>query len=136
MLTLNPYIKKLNNHRPLLFNLVLWFCSFIILLFIFSKGQKPIKIDHIYTISFLVSVAIPVLINLYLLLPRLLKKEKYLLFGIAFIVNLFVFAQLHNWLFEPWLDKLFPNYFFMSYFSNTRHIIIFSIFLILSVVHK
>lgn len=136
MLTLNPYIKKLNNHRPLLFNLVLWFCSFIILLFIFSKGQKPIKIDHIYTISFLVSVAIPVLINLYLLLPRLLKKEKYLLFGIAFIVNLFVFAQLHNWLFEPWLDKLFPNYFFMSYFSNTRHIIIFSIFLILTTLLK
>jgi sensor histidine kinase YesM len=130
MLNLNPYLKKLNNHSPLLFNLVLWFCSFVILLFIFSKGQKPIKIDYIYTISFLVSVAIPVLINLYLLLPRLLKKEKYLLFGIAFVANLVVFAQLHNWLFEPLLDKLFPNYFFMSYFSNTRHIIIFSIFLI------
>jgi len=130
MLNLNPYLKKLNNHSPLLFNLVLWFCSFTILLFIFSKGQKPIKIDYIFTVSFLISVAIPVLINLYILLPRLLKKEKYLLFGIAFISNLILFTQLHNWLFEPLLDKVFPNYFFMSYFSNTRHIIIFSIFLI------
>jgi len=130
MLDLNPYLRKLNNHSPLLFNTVLWFCSFIILLFIFSKGQKPIKIDYIYTISFLISVAIPVLINLYIIIPKLLKKEKYLLFTIAFIANLFLFTQLHNWLFEAFLDKLFPNYFFMSYFSNTRHIIIFSIFLI------
>jgi sensor histidine kinase YesM len=130
MLNLNPYLKKLNNHSPLLFNLVLWFCSFIILLFIFSKGQKPIKIDYIYTISFLISVAVPVLINLYIIVPKFLKKEKYALFGLAFITNLILFTQLHNWLFEPLIDMLFPNYFFMSYFSNTRHIIIFSIFLI------
>jgi len=130
MLNLNPYLKKLNNHSPLLFNFVLWFCSFIILLFIFSKGQKPIKIDYIYTISFLISVAIPVLINLYIIVPKFLKKEKYVLFGLAFITNLVLFTQLHNWLFEPLIDMLFPNYFFMSYFSNTRHIIIFSIFLI------
>lgn len=130
MLNLNPYLKKLNNHSPLLFNLVLWFCAFVILLFIFSKGQKPIKIDYIYTIGFLISVAIPVLINLYIIIPRLLKKEKYLLFALAFIINLILFTQLHIWLFEPLLDNVFPNYFFMSYLSNTRHIIIFSIFLI------
>jgi len=130
MLDLSPYFKKLNNHSPLLFNLVLWFCAFIILLFVFSKGEKPIKIDYIYTISFLISVAIPVLINLYFIIPELLKKEKYILFIIASIINLILFTQLHISLFEPLLDKIFPNYFFMSYLSNTRHIIIFSIFLI------
>lgn len=130
MLNLNPYFKKLNNHRPFLFNLVLWFCSFVILLFIFSKGQKPIKIDYIYTIGFLISVAIPVVINLYIIVPQFLKKEKYVFFGLAFTANLILFTQLHIWFFEPLIDTLFPNYFFMSYFSNTRYIVIFSIFLI------
>ncbi len=130
MLNLNPYLKKLNNHRPFLFNLVLWFCSFVILLFIFSKGQKPIKIDYIYTIGFLTSVAIPVVINLYIIVPRFLKKEKYVFFALVFTANLILFTQLHIWFFEPLIDTLFPNYFFMSYFSNTRYIVIFSIFLI------
>ena len=136
MLNLNPYINKLNNHRPFLFNSVLWLFSFIILLLIFSKGQKPIKIDYIYTIGFLISVAIPVLINLYVIIPKLLKKEKYALFVLAFIVNLVLFTQLHIWLFEPLLDKLFPNYFFISYHSNTRHIVIFSIFLVSTLLLK
>ena len=130
MLNLSPHIKKLNNHRPLLFNLGLWLFSFVVLLFIFSKGLKPIKLDYIYTLTFLLAVAIPVLINLYILVLTLLKKEKYILYILAFAVNLLVFSQLHSLLFEPFIDKLFPNYFFVSYHSETRLIIIYSIFLI------
>ncbi len=136
MLNLNPYFKKLNNHRPLVFNLVLWFCAFVILLFIFSKGQKPITVDYIYTSCFLISVAIPVLINLYILIPHLLKKEKYLLYIITFSANLLAFSQLHILFFEPLIDALFPNYFFISYHSNTRLIVIYSIFLVATTLIK
>jgi sensor histidine kinase YesM len=129
MLNLNPYLKKLNNHSPLLFNSALWLFSFIVLLFIFSKGKAPIKIDYIYTLSFLTSIAIPVVINLYILIPYLLKKERYWLFIIAFILNLVLFTQLNVWFFEPILNTLFPDYFFISYHSNTEVITIFIIFL-------
>jgi two-component sensor histidine kinase len=136
MLNLNPYLKKLNNHNPLLFNSVLWLFSFVVLIFIFSKGKTPIKIDYIYTFSFLTSIAIPVIINLYILIPYLLKKERYWLFIIAFIVNLVLFTQLNVWFFEPILNALFPDYFFISYHSNTEVITIFIIFLIATTLIK
>ncbi|VAV83314.1 hypothetical protein MNBD_BACTEROID02-686, partial [hydrothermal vent metagenome] len=136
MLNLNPYLKKLNNHSPLLFNSVLWLFSFAILLFIFSKGKAPIKIDYIYTFGFLISIAIPVIINLYILIPYLLKRERYLLFVIAFLINLLLFTQLNTWFFEPILDALFPDYFFISYHSNTKIIVVFSIFLIATTLIK
>ncbi len=136
MLNLNPYFKKLDSHSPILFNLVLWLCAFVILLFIFSKQLSPIKIDYIYTISFLVIIAIPVLINLYVLIPYFLKKERYLIFILVFLFNLLLFSQLHLWLFEPLLDTLFPNYFFISYHSNTKLVTIFSIFLVATTLIK
>ncbi|AXT20487.1 hypothetical protein D7030_05020 [Flavobacteriaceae bacterium AU392] len=128
---LNQYLIKLNNnHRPIVFNIILWFGSFIILLFLFTKGNAPIKIDYIYTSAFLATLIIPVLINLYILIPKFLKKEKYILFVILFLLNLLVFNQLHIYFFNPLLDIIFPNYFFISYHSNTKLIIIFSVFLI------
>lgn len=129
--------KTINkNHNPIIFNSVLWLCSFIILLFIFSKGKQPIKIDYIYTFGFISSIIIPVLINFYILIPQLLKKEKYVVYTLSFTVNLILFSQLNVWLFKPILDYIFPNYFFISYHSNTRLITIFSIFLIVTTLLK
>ena len=123
-------IKRQDHHNPFLFNGLLWSLSFSILLFIFSKGNIPLKIDYIYTICFLITLVIPVSINLYILIPRLLKKEHYFFFTIAFILNLIIFSSLRTLLFNPLMDTLFPEYFFVSYHSNTRLITIFSIFLI------
>ncbi len=136
MLSLPLNFKKLNNHNPIFFNTVLWFCSFTILLFIFSKGKIPVNIDYIYTFGFLVSIIIPVLINLYILIPRFLKQEKYLYFIIAFIANLILFSQLHVHYFQSLLDSVFPNYFFISYHSNTSLIIVFAIFLVATTLIK
>lgn len=130
MLSLNNYINKTNTHRPLVFNSILWSMAFVILLFIFSKGKGPIAIDYIYTIGFLVFMIIPVSINFYVLIPRFLKREKYITYGILFIINLIVFAVINQWLFEPLLNILFPDYFFISYMSSTNILIIFSIFLL------
>ncbi len=118
------------NHNALLFNSVLWFCSFIILLSIFSEDSNPNKIDFIYTASFLLTIVIPVLFNLYILIPQFLKREKYLLFVITFISTIIVFTQLNIWFFDYFIDYLFPDYFFISYHSRTKLITIFSVFLI------
>ncbi len=129
MSNLNPYFKKLNNHSPLLFNGALWLSAYVILLFIFSKGEHPIQIDYVYTSSFLTSIAIPTLINLYLLIPHLLKKERYGIYFITFAANIFIFSQFHTSFFKPLLDIVFPNYFFVSYHSDTKPFIVFSIFI-------
>ena len=63
----NPQLIQGNNHHALLFNSVLWFCSFTILLLIFSEDNSPKKIDFIYTISFLATIIVPVLLNLYII---------------------------------------------------------------------
>ena len=134
---LNVYLQKLNsNHRPIVFNTILWLGAFAILLFIFSKGQNPILIDYIYTLAFLVIMAIPVSINFYALMPKFLNQERYFIYALLFIINLVGFALLHNLFFDTLLDILFPNYFFISYLSNTNTYIIYVIFLVATTLFK
>tara|TARA_R110002049_G_scaffold280945_1_gene460403 strand:+ start:1477 stop:2553 length:1077 start_codon:yes stop_codon:yes gene_type:complete len=123
-------------HRPLCFNGMVWLFSYVILLFAFSKGKSPIKIDFIYTIGFLVTVALPVLINLYILIPKLLKREKYVYYALGFVVNLILFTKLNQWFLEPILDWWFPNYFFISYTNVLGINTIFIIFLIATTLLK
>lgn len=136
MLNLNSYLNKTNNHNPITFNIVLWLLSFGILLLVFSEGEKPVQIDYIYTTSFLITIAIPVSINLYVLIPRFLKKERHSVYFILFIINLVVFSLLNVFFFKALLDYFFPNYFFISYPSNTKPILIFSIFIIATMLIK
>lgn len=135
-LSLNSVIKNSNYHRPLLFNSGLWSLAFIILLFIFSKGQSPILVDYAYTVIFLTALAVPVLINFYVLIPKFLKQEKYLIYVFTFLTNLIVFAFLSSWFLQPVLDVAFPNYFFISYVSQTNILLVFIIFLIVSTLLK
>lgn len=135
-LNIASYFKPSNYHRPLIFNSVLWSLAFVILLFVFSKGETPIKVDYIYTTTFLVVVAIPVSINFYILIPKFLKREKYALYFTSFILNLVVFAALASWLFQPLLDVLFVNYFFISYLSSRNIFFVFTIFLIATTLLK
>ena len=135
-LNLNSLIKKANYHRPLIFNGVLWLLAFVILLFVFSKGKLPITVDYIYTVIFLIALAIPVSTNFYILIPKFLKQEKYVIYIIYFALNLIVFALLSSWLLQPILDSLFPSYFFISYLSKSNILLVFSIFLIATTLLK
>ncbi|MFK7832716.1 MAG: sensor histidine kinase [Winogradskyella sp.] len=128
-LNLNYLIKQANYHRPLIFNGVLWLLAFVILIFVFSKGQVPIAVDYMYTVTFLVLLAIPVSLNFYMFIPKFLKQEKYLAYIILFSLNLIVFAGLSSWLLQPILDILFPSYFFISYLSQVDILLVFVIFL-------
>ena len=135
-LNLASYFKAKNYHRPLLFNSVLWLLAFVILVFVFSKGETPITVDYIYTITFLVVIAIPVSLNFYVLIPKFLKQEKYGIYFLSFFINLFVFASLASWFFQPLLDRLFYNYYFISYLSPSNILFVFSVFLIATTLLK
>ncbi|RNC87186.1 MAG: histidine kinase [Winogradskyella sp.] len=135
-LNLNTLFTRENFHRPLIFNSVLWSLSFIILLFIFSKGKTPIAADIIYTLGFLILVAVPVNINFYVLIPKFLKHEKYSLYFVCFIANLVIFSFISSLILYPLLDTLFPNYFFVSYLSKSGLYIAFIIILTATTLFK
>ncbi len=122
--------------KALLFNGVLWFITFVILLLIFSEDNSPKKIDYVYTCSFLTTIIIPVLLNFYIFIPLLLKKEKYILYVIAFAINIIAFTQLNIWFFDFFIDFVFPEYYFVSYHSNIKLILLFSVFLVITTLVK
>ena len=108
-LNINSILKKSNYHRPLLFNSVLWSLAFIILLFIFSKGQIPITADYTYTLGFLLVIAVPVCINFYVLIPRFLRQERYIVYLLLFTTILISSAFIKSFLFGNLLDFIFPK---------------------------
>lgn len=128
--------SKMTIRGTIVFNLVLWTCSFALFLFAFTENGHPKTIDYIYTGSFLTTIIVPVLINFYMLIPFLLKKENYLLYTLAFVLNIFVFAQLNVWFFEHFIDVVFPDYYFISYHSNVTLFTIFGVFLTVTTLLK
>lgn len=134
-MNIHSNFSKMNNHNPWIFNSILWLISFTILLFSFTK-KAPLKIDYIYTCCFLITVIVPCLINLYLLIPIYLKREKYLIYVTSFLFVLFVFSQLNILFFNHIIDFIFPEYYFISYHSRIGLIIIFSVFLIVTTLIK
>ncbi|MCA0131786.1 sensor histidine kinase [Winogradskyella alexanderae] len=132
MPSLNFYqiLKSKNVHRPLVFHSVLWTLAFLILIFVFSKGKQPVIIDLIYTIGFLLMIAVPVCINFYLLIPRFLRKEKYALYAISHTLTGVIFGYVIYKFFLHILDLLFPSYFFISYLTDNNLVIVIAIFLI------
>lgn len=129
-------LKRTHSHNKVVFNTILWVCSFIILLFLFSGRTTPEKIDYIYTICFVITLIIPVSINLYFLIPNYLKKEKNIAFSLFFILNLIVFSELNPLFFELIVNTFFNDYYFISYHHKVEIYFIFFIFFTLSSLSK
>ncbi len=136
MLQIKSFLTRTNSHNTVIFNTILWSCSFVILLFLFSGNSSPSKIDYIYTSSFIFTLLIPVWTNLYWLVPTFLKKEKYLLFCTCFIINLTLFSQLNTWFFDLLVSQFFNDYYFISYHNTLEIYFIFSLFFILTLLIK
>ena len=128
--------SKITFRNAIVFNLVLWSCSFILFLMVFTENGNPKTIDYIYTGSFLTTIVVPVLINFYILIPFLLKQEKYLFYVLAFVFNILMFTQLNIWFFEHFIDYIFPDYYFISYHSNITLFTIFAVFLTITTLIK
>ncbi len=125
-------MKKVTFHKHLLFHIVLWPLAFLILIFVFTKGQLPVKIDYYYTLVFLVFMAIPAVMNFHILIPLLLKKEKYIFYLIGLSCLGLSFGVFIKNFFTAVIDLIFPNYFFISYISGNDFYLVFSIFLVSS----
>jgi LytS/YehU family sensor histidine kinase len=108
----------------------------MLFLIVFTEDGQPKTIDLIYTGSFLATIILPVLINFYILIPLLLKKERYFFYVVAFILNILLFTQLNIWYFNHLIDYVFPDYYFISYHSNIALFTIFSVFLVITTLIK
>jgi sensor histidine kinase YesM len=93
-------------------------------------------VDWAYTSFHVLLLTIPVLINFYILIPKFLKKEQYLLFGVVFVSNWLLFSLLIDTALVPLLDALFPNLFFISYPRGWNIFLISAIVLLASTLLK
>jgi len=136
-----PGIQFINNGRWILkmgwiFHLLFWGLSFYILLRIFQLSSEIYPIDYIYTLFFHVSLVAGVYLNLKLLIPWLLRRKKYGWYLLLFVVLLFMVSEFHVFLFETLIDRIFPDYYFISYYDFVDILKFHLIYLTLSTLLK
>ncbi|TFH28023.1 MAG: hypothetical protein E4H10_01885 [Bacteroidia bacterium] len=98
-------------------HLLFWGVALVILYNIFKSSGSLEKIDVIYTLIFVLPLVAVVYLNLYLAIPRFLRRERYLLYGLLTLVLLGGGALFLYFLFDSWIDLVLPDYYFISYYS-------------------
>lgn len=122
--------------NALLQHLAFWVLAYYVLLKIFAASDILQPIDYIYTGIFLGSLFIPVAINLFLLIPRLLNNGRYIPYGILVVSGLFVFSFFNQLLFGRLIDFILPEYYFISYYSYGDLLKFFAVFLVITTLLK
>ena len=98
-------------------HLAFWALSFYVLTRHFAYEEEIHKVDLIYTLLFHLSLWLAVYLNLLLLIPRLLRSNRIILYLFSVAIEL-AGASVFNWLtFQYLADWLFPGYYFISYFE-------------------
>ncbi len=98
-------------------HLLLWILSFYILLRISAYEFPPQKVDYVYTFLFHLSIWSGVYVNLFLLIPYLLRRGYYLLYFLAFSATALLMVMINAWTFKVLSNWLFPDYYFISYYQ-------------------
>lgn len=98
-------------------HLAFWVLSYFVFLQLFKAGVTPEKIDYIYTTLFHATLLPPVYINLLFLFPRLANARRWPVYLLAVIVLITAFTWLNEIFFQDWSKYIFPDYFFISYFT-------------------
>ncbi|MCZ4694137.1 histidine kinase [Ancylomarina euxinus] len=111
-----------NNGRNLIQNrlvqhLLFWMFSFYTLVHFFALQEDISKIDVVYTALFHISLVFGVYANVLLLIPYLLKLEKYSLYIIAIIGTWLAIAYTNQFTFTHLSDWLTPDYLFISVYD-------------------
>jgi sensor histidine kinase YesM len=122
--------------NALLQHLAFWVLAYYVLLKIFAGSDTLQPIDYIYTGIFLCTLFIPVAINLFMLIPKLLNNGRYIPYGILILTGLFVFSLFNQLLFDRLIDFILPGYYFISYYSYGDLLKFFAAFLILTTLLK
>jgi sensor histidine kinase YesM len=117
-------------------HLLFWSAALLVLFNIFKSSGSVEMIDVIYTLIFLVPVVGIVYLNLYLALPRFLRREKYFTYALVFLILMGGGALFLYLLFDSLIDLVLPDFYFISYYSVPVLMLYTSSFLILTTLLK
>lgn len=127
---LNHPILRIIQH------LAFWVLSFLVFLNLFKTGAKPEKVDYVYTLLFQSSLLPAVYLNLKLLLPKLGNRKTILFYLISLGAIILLFSWINYSFFDNWSAKVFPDYFFISYFTFKEVILFFSVYVVITTLLK
>ena len=113
-----------------------WVLSFFVFLYLFKTGAKPEKIDYVYTILFQLTLIPAVYINIELLLPKLGNRKRILFYLFSLVILIILFAWINYNFFDNWSAKVFPDYFFISYFTFGEIVAFFTVYIIITMLLK
>ena len=122
------------NHPVLriLQHLAFWVLSFFVFLYIFKTGAKPEKVDYVYTLLFQLSLVPAVYLNIELLLPGLGNRKRILFYSLSLASIIIFFAWINYDFFDNWSAKVFPDYFYISYFTFREIMLFFLRYMIIT----
>jgi len=95
-------------------HLVFWCLSITVLVFLMKVSADIKLIDLVYVLVFHVVILPTVYLNLLVLVPRLMAKNRYLLFLLALVVNLALGIGFYFLLFNVIVDWVLPGYYFVA----------------------
>jgi sensor histidine kinase YesM len=98
-------------------HLLFWGVSWYLLLRLFASSSTLQPIDYIYTSVFLFTLFLCVAVNLFILIPIFLARQRFLLYGILVTVSVALFAWLNMLTFSRFIDYILPGYYFISYYD-------------------
>lgn len=124
-------LVKIARNR-ILQHVLFWVISWYILLNIFSGSSRFLPIDHLYTAIFILTLAVPVHINLRLLIPRYLQERKYITYSFWAVFVLLAGTLFNHVLFASLIDYILPGYYFISYYNFPDLLKFFFLFLFLT----
>ncbi len=107
---------KLAGNRTLQ-HILFWTASYVFLVNFFSTSNRVEKIDYIYTTLFHVSLVTAVYVNIWILIPRVLQKGKYLVYFLCLLALIYTGAQFNQVTFNYLVDLILPGYYFISFYD-------------------
>lgn len=117
-------------------HLFFWGVAFFILLNVFKTSSSLERIDVIYTLIFMVPIAALVYVNLYLIIPGYLRKERYLLYALFSMILISGGAFFLYLLFDRLIDLVLPNFYFIAYYNVPVLMLFTGSFLLLTTLLK
>jgi len=117
-------------------HLLFWGVALLVLLNIFKGSGTVEKIDAIYTLIFFVPIVAVVYLNLYMAVPKFLRKERYFIYALIFLFLLGGGALFLYFLFDSWIDLILPDFYFISYYTIPVLMLYTGVFIVLTTLLK
>ncbi len=117
-------------------HLAFWSLSFLVLVNVLKVSSEVRQIDLVYTLIFHVPILLVVYFNHSILFPRLLAKNRFMVYLLAVLLTMVIGAEFYLLLFERWIDYLFPGYYFIAYYTFWDISLFFAVYLVLTTLVK